>query len=157
MEPVKVLVLCHGNICRSPLVYYNMKELDKGKGHMVLRQGGFGRPKCRMPNKMREQLSFLPGIEDHRSRAVDINDFRWADRIIIMGPGNDKRLRALANKYKYLGETVSKTDFLGQWCKPKRHAVKDPNFMRKGSHELEIIITELLYGSRMYYEDKTRA
>lgn len=127
----RVLVLCHGNICRSPAA-----ALWLSRAGLEVRQGGlgstFGR---RSPAKVR--ALFQDGaLDDHRSREATWEDVRWADFILVMGPGNRERFQS---KFGY--------DFnvrhLGEWHEPSINAIKDPNYISKDDPELKKVYKQI--------------
>ena len=118
----RVLVVCHGNICRSPLAAGVLQRL---LGLQSVRQGGFVNPGRRSPLKIRE-FSKRAGhnLEEHRSRLITLSDIEWAQVILYMDGGNRKRLNSfeasLDGKCKCLGEFIGKD------------RIADPNFIPRG-------------------------
>jgi protein-tyrosine-phosphatase len=120
-----VLILCHGNINRSPLF---ADVLDTGTGGIhEIRSRGFGPSGRRVPKRMRE-LAVKAGydLNNHRSRCVTQEDIDWADYIIYMDSGQQKRLREMDVKCK----TVCAGSFVGRTTIPDPHFLKGAEFRR---------------------------
>lgn len=133
---MKILVMCHGNVNRSPLCATVLRQLLDPKEHEV-RSAGFVDGHGRATIKMIEQAERrgINGMRDHRASCLTRGDLEWADLIVIMDNGNWKRLQAA------LGEIS------GEWRQPKvtrlgwaggevMDRIKDPAFMKRGSDEL---------------------
>ena len=87
-RPRKLLVVCHGNIYRSPFVEAVLEELLGPE--FEVRSAGFhpvdGR---RSPLPHVEMChSFGVSLADHRSRVVSRDDLLWAELIILMDRRN---------------------------------------------------------------------
>jgi len=102
----KVLVVCHGNIYRSPLVAARLREL-LGPGR-VITSAGF-HPKGDRPSPQAHiDMSGRFGVDlsQHRSRVVSEADFAAADLIVFMDRRNWvslKRAEADESKFVWLG------------------------------------------------------
>ena len=99
----RVLVVCHGNIYRSPLVAVRLREL-LGPGR-VITSAGF-HPKGDRPSPAEHiEMSARLGVDlsQHRSRVVSDEDFAAADLIVLMDQRNWVSLqRAGADESKYV-------------------------------------------------------
>lgn len=116
---MKLLVVCHGNICRSPLAAALLREAG-----FKVRQGGFRAEGRRSPPKIRRAAEALGlSLEDHRSRKITDEDADWADRIIYMDPGNHLRLLGRFPSH------AKKTEALGVYA--QRVRIPDPNFFKE--------------------------
>lgn len=94
----RLLVLCHGNIYRSPLVASCLNEALSDSSGAEIRSAGFHPEGGRLPREeFIQEVRDLVGVDlsGHRSRVVDISDVRWADSIIIMDRHNWHRLAKL--------------------------------------------------------------
>lgn len=86
---MKILVICHGNICRSPIAAAILADAFE------VRQGGFTSPGRRSPPKVRAYAQRIGlDLEEHRSRLMTSDDIRWADKVLYMDGGNLKRFLA---------------------------------------------------------------
>lgn len=131
-----ILVLCYGNIYRSPLVEYLLKENDL-LGDFSIKSAGFygkkGRP-CES-----EYLSLLQDrgydLSNHKSSVVNIDDLNWADIIIIMDRKNWDQicLTNIAASHKVV--------WVGAFNKSGSVEVNDP--YGKGAEETKHIICQL--------------
>lgn len=95
---VKILLLCHGNICRSPMAEYILKDML----HKAGKDGAFevasaavsreeiGNPVY--PPARRELQRHGVSCDGHRARQVTQNDFQHYDRIYYMDASNKRYL-----------------------------------------------------------------
>lgn len=130
-KPKNVLVVCHGNICRSALA----GALLKAEGINVRTRAMSDRPLVdgqRSPKKVR---TFLPPdckaaklLEEHRSQRIAQVDVEWADVILYMDNANLRRLALFPG-------ATAKAKCLGSWVGAPK--IADPNFMRVHSEELK--------------------
>jgi len=98
----KVLVVCHGNIYRSPLVATRLREL-LGAGRVVT-QGGFHAKGDRPSPAPHVAMSATLGVDlrSHRSRVLESGDYA-ADLIVLMDRRNWVNLRrAGADERKFV-------------------------------------------------------
>ena len=97
----KILFVCHGNICRSPMAEYVMKHLVKEAGKYgefeidsaaVSREeiGNFVYPPAR--RELERRGVFCGG---HRARQITMEDYRHFDRIYYMDRSNARYLQRL--------------------------------------------------------------
>ena len=98
---IKILFLCHGNICRSPMGEYILKDLVKKAG----REGEFfidsaavsreeiGNPVY--PPARRELQKHGVACGGHRARQVTLADYQNFDRIYYMDSSNARYLARL--------------------------------------------------------------
>ena len=97
----KILFVCHGNICRSPMAEYVMKDLVEKAG----RSAGFeidsaavsreeiGNPVYPPARRELEKRGVACG--GHRSRQITMEDYRHFDRIYYMDASNARFLARL--------------------------------------------------------------
>jgi len=80
-----ILVLCYGNICRSPFVEYSLKEALKDSG-CVVKSAGFHTAINRASPEYYQKIcnDFEINLEDHKSNLVDAKVADWADIILLM-------------------------------------------------------------------------
>ena len=95
---IKILFICHGNICRSPMAEFMMKDMVKKAG----REGGFliesaavsreeiGNPVY--PPARRELQKHGIGCGGHAARQVTVADYHRFDRIYYMDRSNARWL-----------------------------------------------------------------
>jgi protein-tyrosine-phosphatase len=102
----KLLVICHGNIYRSPLVAARLRELlgpDR-----VITQGGFHAKGDRPSPASHVAMSASFGVDlrGHRSRVLAGDDYAGADLIVLMDRRNWvnlKRSGADESRFVWLG------------------------------------------------------
>ena len=84
-----VLVVCQGNICRSPLA----AALLSRKESLNVRGRGFGPSDKKSPKKIRVYAESIGiNLDKHRSQQITQNDVDWADVVIYMDNANYKKL-----------------------------------------------------------------
>lgn len=128
---MKVLVLCHGNINRSPLSAAVIRK-EAGKIFQV-RSAGFVNPNRRAAKKMRDAaLELGINLEEHRSQLVDIKMAQWSNLVLFMDNGNLRRMKELFNG-RMQGLNVS---CLGNWAEGGPISrIPDPAFLKRGTKE----------------------
>ena len=95
---IKILFVCHGNICRSPMADYVMKDLVKkaglDKGFMIASAAThydeLGSPVY--PPARRELAMYGITCEGHAARQVTMADYHHYDRIYYMDASNKRWL-----------------------------------------------------------------
>jgi protein-tyrosine phosphatase len=90
----RVLVLCHGNIYRSPFV---AGMLEASCPELEVRSAGFHHRPGRASPDSHIKMSAALGVSlgSHRSALVTAEDAAWADLIVLMDRHNWARLRRL--------------------------------------------------------------
>lgn len=133
---VNVLVLCHGNICRSPLAGAVLEQLlPEGS----VRDRGLSTTERRLAaKKVRDYAERLQlNLSGHRSRRVTQEDCDWAHIVVYMDGGNRKRLGEFRMRGKLcLGAVIGL---------PR---IPDPNYMRTGSAELKETLDDVVRACR---------
>ena len=97
----KILFVCHGNICRSPMGEYILKDMVKKLGKEALfeidsaavSREEIGNPVY--PPARRELQKHGVFCGDHRARQVTMEDYRKFDRIYYMDASNARWLSRL--------------------------------------------------------------
>ena len=94
----KILFVCHGNICRSPMGEYVLKDMVKkaGKeGEFEIDSAAVSREEIGNPVYMparRELERHGVSCGGHRARQVTVADYRHFDRIYYMDASNARYL-----------------------------------------------------------------
>ena len=91
----KILFLCHGNICRSPMAEYVMKDLAKTEQDIYIESKAvsaeeIGNPIY--PSAARTLKSHNIPFGNHRARQIKKDDYEKFDYIIVMEEYNLPRL-----------------------------------------------------------------
>ena len=93
----KILFVCHGNICRSAMAEYVMKDLAKKAGVEVeVDSAGVSREELGnpvYPPARRELQRHSISCDGHRARQITEADFRYFDRIYYMDASNARRIQ----------------------------------------------------------------
>lgn len=98
---VRILFVCHGNICRSTMGEYILKDLVKKAGReaefeidsAAVSREEIGNPIY--PPARRELTRRGVTLGDHRARQVTMEDYRHFDRIYFMDESNRRYLQRL--------------------------------------------------------------
>ena len=98
---VKILFVCHGNICRSPMAEYVLKDMVKKAGvadrfeiaSAAVSREEIGNPVY--PPARRELMKHGITCEGHAARQITMADYRHYDRICYMDRSNLRWLRRL--------------------------------------------------------------
>ena len=100
----KILFVCHGNICRSPMAEFVMKDLVRKAG----REGEFHIASAAVsreelgngvyPPARRELLKHGVACDGHAARQVTMKDYHHFDRIYYMDASNARWLARLLPK-----------------------------------------------------------
>ena len=98
---VKVLFICHGNICRSPMAEYVLKDMVKKAGlagEFEIASAAVSREEIGngiYPPARRELEKHGVACDGHRARQVTMEDYRHYDRIYYMDSSNARFLRRM--------------------------------------------------------------
>jgi protein-tyrosine-phosphatase/predicted ATP-grasp superfamily ATP-dependent carboligase len=117
--PRKIVFLCYGNICRSPLA---AKLAEQRLSGVAIESAGFHKTIGRSsPEKMLRIGSTL-GIDlsDHRSSQATRDLLLNADLVIVMDSDNLNRLK------RQYPEAIARTTLLGLFANPPVLAIADP-------------------------------
>lgn len=119
MKKIKVLFICHGNICRSPMAEYILKNLDKeNKFYVESRATTSEEIGNDIYPPVKEVLdNHNIKYEKHRSTKITTNDYYNFDYIICM---DNENLRHL----KYILPSQDKTRLLSD------NIIEDPWYTR---------------------------
>ena len=116
-DPVRILFVCLGNICRSPAAEGVLKVIVAERGDSArwhIDSAGTGRWHIgQLPDKRMRIHARRRGIElDHICRQVTVDDFEDFDLIIPMDSDNEQNLRALAPSPEALKKIVRMAKFV---------------------------------------------
>lgn len=98
---IKILFVCHGNICRSPMAEFVMKDLVKKAGrerHFQIASAAVSREEIGnpvYPPARRELEHHGIRCDGHAARQVTMDDYRHFDRIYYMDRSNARYLSRL--------------------------------------------------------------
>ena len=100
---IKILFVCHGNICRSPMAEYILKDMAAGAGagaaerfeidSAAVSREEIGNPVYPAARRELERHGVFCG--DHTARQVTAADLRYFDRLYYMDRSNARLLKRL--------------------------------------------------------------
>ena len=97
-ESFRLLFVCSGNTCRSPLAAALMEqELERLGWQVEVRSAGVSAARGVPASHGSLRVGARNGLDlsEHRSRPVDDELLSWADLILVMSPGHLFRLGAM--------------------------------------------------------------
>jgi protein-tyrosine phosphatase len=84
----KILFVCHGNICRSPMAEGYLRKLlkDNGIDGVVVDSAGIGALSGYPASENACEVARLNGfsLEDHRARQITVADLEEAEEVLVM-------------------------------------------------------------------------
>ena len=112
-----ILVVCTGNICRSPTGEYCLKKA-LGPGFDVM-SAGLGALVDHPAHELSQKIALEHGIDmsAHRARQINLDILKWADLILVMENGHKMDL---LHRYPWLEGKVCR------YGEPQRVDVPDP-------------------------------
>jgi len=127
-QPYKILFVCLGNICRSPMAKGLLQQKIDPSVHIVDAAGldhyHLGEPPCDLTMRICKQHGCIP---EHRARLVTSRDLEYFDRIYVMDHYNLEEIRRMATP-----EQMQKVDLILNELYPGENLdVPDP-YMNEG-------------------------
>ena len=112
-----ILVVCTGNICRSPTGEYCLKK-ELGPEFEVM-SAGLGALVDHPAHELSQKITLEHGIDmsAHRARQINLDILKWADLILVMENGHKMEL---LHRYPWLEGKVFR------YGEPQRVDVPDP-------------------------------
>ncbi len=121
---IKILFVCHGNICRSPMAEFILKDLVKDdckEFHIESRATSreeIGNPVY--PPAKRKLKEYGISCEGKTAKQITTEDYNYFDYIICMDNNNLRNIRYVIGE-----DTKNKISLLMDWAGMKKD-VKDP-------------------------------
>ncbi|MCR4874700.1 MAG: low molecular weight phosphotyrosine protein phosphatase [Clostridia bacterium] len=125
---IKVVFVCHGNICRSPMAEYVFKDIVEKRGvkdsfYIESRATSTEEIGNRIYPYARDELikHNIKGYESHRATQFTISDYKAFDYILVMDDNNLYNLKRIIgidvdNKvYRLLDFTTNKGEIEDPW------------------------------------------
>ena len=127
MKKIKILFICHGNICRSPMAEFVMKDLVEKAGlgerfHIesaATSREEIGNPVY--PPARRKLAEHGIGCEGHAARQITARDYQDFDLLIAMDSANLRNMRRF-----YGGDPAGKIHMLLDYAGRPGEEVADP-------------------------------
>jgi protein-tyrosine phosphatase len=121
----RILVLCDGNICRSPYAELRLERSASQLGFEV-QSAGFLPAEGRPTPEIVRRVAAARGVdlETHRSRRVSAKAVEWADLIVVMTLRQQERLRYLGPRARERGvclgafDAAGDIDIVDPWGRP---------------------------------------
>ena len=116
---VKILFVCHGNICRSPMAEYVLKDMVRKAGAQV--EIGSVATSCEelgnpvYPPALRELRSHGITVGNHRARQITKADVERFDRIYYMDSRNARNLARMFPKDTDMFQPFLPRDVADPW------------------------------------------
>lgn len=110
-----LLVLCYGNIYRSPFVEQVLRQQLSDESGWQVRSAGFHHKTGRRvePGFVEQAQQYAVALDAHRSRQVSADDLLWADLILIMDAHNFRQVwnmdSRMTGKLVWLGSCADST------------------------------------------------
>ena len=112
-----ILVVCTGNICRSPTGEYLLKK-ELGPAFNVM-SAGLGAWVDHPAHETAQKIALEHGVDmsAHRARQINLDILKWADLVLVMENGHKQEL---ISRYPWLDGKVFR------YGEPQRVDVPDP-------------------------------
>ena len=147
---IKVLFVCHGNICRSPMAEFIMKDMVKKLSVDDL----FEIDSCATskeelgnsiyPSALKTLKSHGLFNANHTARQITIHDYRYYDYIFIMDNYNLKMIKYVLNLDNY-----DKIKLLGDYLQPGL-CIEDPWY----SGNFDLVYEQLSCSIKKFLKEK---
>ena len=135
---MKILIVCHGNICRSPMAEGILRhKLTKANiKHIIVESAGFesfhvgDSPDNRAQSVMKK---YNIDISEKRAQLFKVSDFDYFDHIYIMDENNYHFIKSFSRSEN----DMAKTDYIMNTVNPNlNYSVPDPYYGDKDGFEL---------------------
>ena len=113
-DAYRVLIVCTGNTCRSPMAAAALRRaLGPEAERVVVESAGTSAGEGSPASEPSIRIAAASGVDltEHRSRRVTSESLRWADVVLVMEPAH--RAAAVA-----LGADPDRTHLLSEWPGP---------------------------------------
>ena len=124
---IKILFVCHGNICRSPMAEFVMKDLVEKAGlgeRLYIESAATSREEIGnpvYPPARRKLAEHGIGCEGHAARQITARDYQDFDLLIAMDSANLRNMRRF-----YGGDPAGKIHMLLDYAGRPGGEVADP-------------------------------
>lgn len=144
MKKIRILFVCLGNICRSPMaesVFLKIIERENSRKRFEIDSAGLSNHhQGELPDsRMRAHASRRDYQLTHRSRPITKEDLDHFDFIIGMDEQNIRGLRNIAETLENIGKIYRMTDFCQRMSD---YEVPDPYYGGEAGFELVIDLLE---------------
>lgn len=154
--PMKILLVCHGNICRSPMAEGLLRDMAKARHlSVVTDSAGTSDEHAGEPPHRLAQATMLRhdhDISGLRSRQLDAEDFTHFDLLLAMDDANLRNMRKLAPGAELARKARAVMDFARHH---KEREVPDPYWGGAADYEhVYDLLTDALKGVLDHVEGK---
>ncbi len=144
-DPVKILFVCLGNICRSPAAEGVLRALVARAGLAgrieIDSAGTYGGHRGELPDPRMRSAAARRGLTlTHRARQIREEDFAAFDRIVVMDDMNYENVHRLAPSREAAARIFRLTEFCRRH--PDRTYVPDPYYEGHEGFELVLDLLE---------------
>ena len=114
-----ILVICYGNICRSPFAGIDLQRLNPS---LSIRTAGLeaGEEKPPEPPALRIAAEMGVDLGSHGSHRMTASDAKWADLVIGMQGRHERTIR------QRWPDAAHKVRLLGDYLETAPHLIEDP-------------------------------
>jgi protein-tyrosine phosphatase len=139
---MKILMVCLGNICRSPLAEGILKHQveDAGLDWQVDSAGTGAYHIGELPDPRSQEVAQVHGLDitDQRARQFKVSDFDTFDHILVMDSSNYQNVLKLARN----AEDKAKVELIMNYAEPNMNtAVPDPYWDDNGFENVYQMLT----------------
>lgn len=140
---IKVLFICHGNICRSPMAEFLLKDRVKKLGlddKFEIASAATSREEIGNPvhygtrNKLAE---FGISVNGKYARQMSMKDYQYYDYVLLMDRNNVRNLRYIIGE-----DTLHKVNLLLDFTNRKGQSIADPWY----TGDFDVTYDDIQYG-----------
>ena len=140
---IKVLFVCHGNICRSPMAEFLLKDRVKKLGlddKFEIASAATSREEIGNPvhygtrNKLAE---FGISVNGKYARQMTMKDYQYYDYVLLMDRNNVRNLRYIIGE-----DTLHKVNLLLDFTNRKGQSIADPWY----TGDFDVTYDDIQYG-----------
>ena len=126
MVKYRILMVCLGNICRSPLAHGILQNKLPQEQYFIDSAGTSGYHNGEKPDPRSIEVALKYGIDisNQKSRKFNVTDFDYFDKIYVMDKSNLSNVLALARN----SEDKAKVELISDSINSENQEVPDPYY-----------------------------